>query len=182
MVIFCVPKMTKSEKLLTLFSNTTKIDGGIHTTPELAFMMGESYTPAFTKFLSDCVRKGIIRRVSNGIFESTLTPPERSTAIYKIIKKLRGATLIYISLESQLSYTGEISQIVIDRITVVTRGRSGTFCTPYGVIEFTHTKKPINKIASNLYFDSDIKMYRANSKQAIADLKACNRNLHMLEK
>lgn len=174
--------MTKSEKLLAVFSSTIRIDGGIHSVSELAFMMGERYTPAFTKFLSGCVKKGIIRRVANGVFESTLTPSEPFTAIYKIIKKLRGSVLIYISLESQLSYTGEISQIVIDRVTIMTKGRSGTFCTPYGVIEFTHTKKPISKIAPNLYFDPDIKMYRANSKQAIADLKACNRNLHMLER
>jgi hypothetical protein len=173
--------MTKTEKLIAVFSNATKSGGGIHTTSELAFMMGESYRPTFTKFLADCVKKGIIRRVANGVFESTLTPPDRSTAIYKIIKKLRGAVLSYISLESQLSYTGEISQIVMDRVTVVTKGRSGTFFTPYGTIEFTHTKKPINTVFPNLYLDTDINMYRAKSEQAIADLKDCNRNVQMLE-
>lgn len=173
--------MTKAEKLLSAFANAVKAGGGIHTASELAFMVGERYTPTFTKFLADCVKKGIVRRVSNGIFESALTPPEPSTAIYKIINKLRGGVLSYISLESQLSYTGEISQIIMGRVTVVTKGRSGTFSTPYGVIEFTHTKKPINKIVPNLYFDAEIKMYRAKSAQAIADLKDCNRNVHMLE-
>ena len=67
------------------------------------------------------------------------------------------------------------------RVTVVTKGRSGTFSTPYGIIEFTHTKQPIKNIAPNLYFDADINMYRATTQQAIADLKHCNRNLHMLE-
>ena len=104
-----------------------------------------------------------------------------TTAIYKVIKKLRGDVLNYISLESQLSYTGEISQIVMGRVTVMTKGRSGTFNTPYGVIELTHTKKPIDKIAPNLYFDPDINMYRATTEQAIADLKNCHRNVHMLE-
>lgn len=173
--------MTKAEKLLAAFSSAVKAGGGVHTAQELAFMLGERHTPAFTKFLADCVKKGIVRRLANGIFESTLTPPEPSTAIYKVIKKLRGDVLNYISLESQLSYTGEISQIVMDRVTVITKGRSATFSTPYGIIEFTHTKKPISKIAPNLYFDSDIKMYRAKLEQAIADLKACNRNIHMLE-
>ncbi|MDO8283487.1 MAG: hypothetical protein Q7T69_00620 [Rhodoferax sp.] len=173
--------MTKTEKLLAAFSKAAKAGGGIHTAPELAFMVGERYTPVFTKFLADCVKKGIVRRVANGVFESALTPPDPSTAIYKTIKKLRGEGLNYISLESQLSYTGEISQIVMGRVTVMTKGRSGTFSTPYGVIEFTHTKKPVNKIAPNLYFDADINMYRAKSAQAIADLKDCNRNAHMLE-
>jgi hypothetical protein len=173
--------MTKAEKLLAAFSSAVKAGGGVHTAQELAFMLGEPHTPAFTKFLADCVKKGIVRRLANGIFESTLTPSEPSTAIYKVIKKLRGDVLNYISLESQLSYTGEISQIIMDRVTIITKGRSATFSTPYGIIEFTHTKKPISKIAPNLYLDTDIHMYRAKSEQAIADLKDCNRNIHMLE-
>lgn len=173
--------MTKTEKLLAVFAETVKVGGGIHTTAELAFMMGEPYAPAFTKFLADCAGKGVIRRVAKGVFESALTPPPPSTAIYKIIKKLRGSVLTYISLESQLSFTGDISQVVMDRVTVVTKGRSGTFSTPYGVIEFTHTKKPVDTIAPHLYLDTDIGMYRADSNQAITDLKNCNRNVHMLE-
>ncbi len=174
--------MTKKEKLLSAFSSAVKAGGGIHTGPELAYMIGEKYTPAFTKFLSDCAKKGMVRRVANGVFESTLTPPDPSTAIYKIVKKLRGGALSYISLESQLSFTGDISQILMDRLTIVTKGRSGTFSTPYGVIEFTHTKKSIHKIVPNLYLDNDIKMYRANTDQAVTDLKDCNRNVNMLEK
>ena len=144
-------------------------------------MMGEPCSPAFIKFLADAVKRGLLRRVVKGLYESTLTPPEPESAVYKTIKKLRGGVLNYISLESQLSHTGVISQLVMDRVTVITKGRSGTFATPYGVIEFIHTKKSVHQIAPNLYFDPDIKMYRATSEQAIADLKHCNRNVHMLE-
>tara|TARA_R110000764_G_scaffold6853_3_gene25233 strand:+ start:31249 stop:31773 length:525 start_codon:yes stop_codon:yes gene_type:complete len=173
--------MRKKEKLLSVLSHATKAGGGVHTATEIAFMLGEKHTPSFTKFLTDCVQKGVLRRVATGIFESTITPPDGLTAIYKIVNKLRGDVLNYISLESQLSYTGDISQIVMDRLTVMTKGRSGIFSTPYGVIEFTHTKKTIESIAPNIYFDSDIKMYRARTSQAIVDLKNCNRNLQMLE-
>jgi hypothetical protein len=173
--------MTKQDKLLAVFASTVKAGGGIHTGPELAFMMAEPFTPTFTKFLADCVKKGLLRRLAKGLFESKLTPPEPSSAIYKIVKKLRHSVLNYISLESQLSYTGDISQVVMDRVTVITKGRSGIFSTPYGIIEFTHTKKAVKKLASNLYFDPQIRMYRANTEQAIADLKHCNRNLAMLE-
>lgn len=173
--------MNKKDKLLAVLADTVKAGGGIHTASELAFMLNEPNTATFTKFLADCVKKGVIRRVSRGLFESRLTPPEPSTAIYQIIKKLRPGVLNYISLESQLSHTGEISQILMDRITVITKGRSGTFTTPYGVIEFTHTKKPQASLIANLYFDTDIGMYRAKSEQALADLKHCNRNTQMLE-
>ena len=110
-----------------------------------------------------------------------MTPPEADIAIYLLIRKLRRGFLNYISLESQLSYSGEISQIVMDRVTVMTKGRSGCFETRYGVIELTHTKQPLERLISNVYFDSDVSMYRATNDQAIADLKAVRRNLHMLE-
>lgn len=173
--------MAKSDELLNVLAKAVNAGGGIHSATELAFMLGVSCDPAFKKFLVDCVKKGLIRRVVKGFYESKITPPELETAIYKIIKKFRSGVLSYISLESQLSHTGDISQIVIGRITVMTKGRSGCFDTPYGVIEFTHTKKPIDQIVPHLYYDPDIKMYRAFKEQAIADLKHCRRNLHMLE-
>ncbi|AMO58718.1 hypothetical protein GZ77_17510 [Endozoicomonas montiporae] len=174
--------MTKKDKLLTVLSDATAAGGGIYTAQEIAYLIGEKYSPALTKFLADCAKKGLIRRVAAGLFESTLTPPAPTTAIYKIAKKLRNHVISYISLESQLSHTGTISQIPMGRLTIVTKGRSGTFTTPYGVIEFTHSKKSVSSISPNLYFDSTVNMYRANTSQAIADLKDCKRNLHMLER
>ncbi|MFN3162855.1 MAG: type IV toxin-antitoxin system AbiEi family antitoxin [Pseudohongiellaceae bacterium] len=173
--------MTRSDRLLSALAAAVKAGGGIHSAAELAFMLGEPCDSAFIKFLADRVKQGQLRRVAKGFYESVLTPPEPETAVYKLIKKLRSGVLNYISLESQLSHTGDISQVLMDRVTVITKGRSGTFSTPYGVIEFTHTKKPIDHLAPNLYFDPDIKMYRATTEQAIADLKHCHRNLHMLE-
>lgn len=173
--------MTKSDELLNALAKAVNAGGGIHSAAELAFMLGVSCNSAFRKFLADCVKKGLLRRVAKGFYESVITPPDPETAIYKIIKKLRSGVLNYISLESQLSHTGGISQVVMGRVTVVTKGRSGCFDTPYGVIELTHTKKPVEKIAPNLYYDPNIKMYRAHKEQAIADLKHCQRNLHMLE-
>lgn len=173
--------MSKSDELLNILANAAKAGGGIHTTAELAFMLGVPCDSAFRKFLADCVKRGLLRRVAKGLYESVVTPPEPEIAVYKIIKKLRSGVLNYISLESQLSHTGDISQVVMGRVTVMTKGRSGCFETPYGVIEFTHTKRPVEQIAPHLYYDPEIKMYRAYKEQAIADLKHCQRNLHMLE-
>lgn len=180
-VIKCV-SMTKQDRLLAIFSETVKAGGGVHTSAELAFLMGEPPSPVFTKFLADCAKKGIIRRLANGIFESSLTPPDVRTALYQVVNKLRGHVLSYISLESQLSYTGDISQLIMDRVTIMTKGRSGEFSTPYGVIELIHTKQTVAELMPNLYYDAEIKMYRANKEQALTDLKSCKRNLHMLER
>lgn len=171
----------KKQKILSALASAVKANGGIHTARELAFMMGEQYTPAFRKFLVNCVKQGVLRRVACGVYESVLTPADPGTAIYKIVAKLRDGVLNYISLESQLSYSGDISQVVMDRLTVMTKGRNGIFETPYGVIEFTHTQKTISKVMPNLYFDDTTHMFRATTEQAVVDLKKCNRNLHMLE-
>ena len=66
--------MNKAEQLLSVFSRTVKVGGGIHTASELAFMQGEIYTAAFTKFLADCVKRGILRRVANGRLTVFPTP------------------------------------------------------------------------------------------------------------
>ena len=144
-------------------------------------MLGVPNNAAFIKFLADGVKKGVLRRVTKGLYESALTPPAAEMALYLAVKKLRMGVLNYISLESQLSYTGDISQIMLDRLTVITKGRSDTFETPYGVIELIHTKKAIDTLVPHLYFDAEIKMYRASTEQAKADLRHCRRNLHMLE-
>ncbi len=154
--------------------------GGVLTGRELAAMMNLPADSVFNKFLHDCAKQGIIRRVARGIYESRLTPPEGITAIYQIIKKMRQDALTYVSLESQLSHTGQISQVVMDRVTAMTCGRSGTFSTPYGVIELTHTKKTPADLMPRLYYDEAIRFYRASPELALADLRAVGRNLHMV--
>ncbi len=173
--------MSKSDDLLSAFADSTKFGGGIHTVQEMAFMIQDNVTPKFRKFVLHCEKRGLLRRVAIGIYESQLTPANPSTALYQIAMKLRGDVLTYISLESQLSYTGEISQILFDRLTVVTKGRKGEFKTPYGVIEFTHSKRPVDALAKDLYFDYEVKMFRATSALARRDLKLSGRNTNMLE-
>lgn len=173
--------MAKSDELLGVMAATARVGGGIQSAAEIAMMMGIPCNQRFLKFLGDNVKAGRLRRLVKGYYESRFTPPEADIAIYLLIRKLRRGYLNYISLESQLSYTGEISQIIMDRVTVMTKGRSGCFDTPYGVIELTHTKQPLERVIPNLFFDPDISMYRATNDQAIADLKSVRRNLHMLE-
>jgi hypothetical protein len=174
--------MARSDQLLHVMAASVRAGGGIQSTAELAVMMGVPCDSSFRKFLADQVKAGRLRRLVRGYYESVLTPPDPFLAIYQLVRKLRRGFLTYISLESQLSDTAEISQIIMGRVTLMTRGRAGCFETPYGVLELTHTKKPIARIMPNLYFDPAIKMYRANREQAIEDLKACRRNLHMLER
>jgi len=173
--------MNKSEKLTSAIAKSITCGGSVFDTAELAYMLGEHVTPKLNKFLTDCVKKGTLIRVAKGIYTSSITPPNLSKALFNVAKKLRAGFFNYISLESQLSHTGDISQITMDRLTVMTKGRKGTFDTAYGIVEFIHTKKSLVQLESDVYFDFEIKMFRANTSRAIADLKACRRNTHMLE-
>ncbi|MBM7074531.1 hypothetical protein JQC92_21350 [Shewanella sp. 202IG2-18] len=173
--------MSKSDALISEIAKSVKSGGCVFDTAELAYMLGETVSSHFRKFLSSCVKKGVLERVVQGVYISTITPPDSISILIEIAKKLRPNVFSYISLESQLSHTGDISQIVMDRLTIVTKGRKGIFETLYGTIEFTHTKKKLTQLEERVYFDDEIKMFRASVELAIADLKACGRNLQMLD-
>ncbi|MCV5342161.1 hypothetical protein OFC87_35075, partial [Escherichia coli] len=72
-----------------------------------------------------------------------------------------------------------ISQVMTDRITIMTTGRKGEFRTPYGVIEFTHTKRDDIDIISNT-ITSDRPLRIASKETAIRDLKRVGRNTHLI--
>ncbi len=141
--------MSKSEKLLSEMSKSVQAGGGVFDTAELAYMLDETVTSGFRKLLT-VLKKSVIERVAQGIYISKITPHDHATILVQIAKKMRPHVFNYISLESQLSHIGDISQIVMDRLTIVTKGRKCTFETRYGTIELTHTKKSLTHV-SHLY-------------------------------
>jgi len=93
---------------------------------------------------------------------------------------LRRGDYSYVSLESALSEYGAISQIPIDRLTVMTTGRKGEYKTPYGTIEFTHTKRNLQNILQSMR-DVGRPLRLANPMAAWRDLKRTGRNTHLVE-
>ena len=154
---------------------------GIFTSMDLAYLSGKNLDSQFTRNLSKITKKGVLEKVCNNLFINPSLPPTSKHILFKIAKIIRWDEFIYVSLESQLSYLGEISQTMINRVTIMTNGRSYLQNTKYGVIEFTHTSRKIGKIKNDLYFDSDLGGFRAAKKRAIQDLKRVGRNLHMLD-
>jgi hypothetical protein len=96
-----------------------------------------------------------------------------------IARTLRRGAYNYVSLESALSEWGAISQIPVGRLTVMTTGRKGEYKTPYGVIEFTHTKRPLTEVlASGVERGRPLRI--ASKQAALRDLKRVGRNTHLL--
>lgn len=116
---------------------------------------------------------GIIRRVARGLYVYLLSRDVGANTIYDIALKLRQGRYVCESFESAGAQWGFISQIPIDRVTVATTGRSGEFCTPYGVIEFTHVNRPALEIVEGIV---DRKPYNplpiASEKLALDDMLA----------
>lgn len=154
---------------------------GLFTTQDLALMLNTNVTNSFRKYLSNAVKKEVLTRVASNIYINTNSAPATSGVLEKIALLLRWNEFIYVSLETQLSFLGVISQLTMGYLTLMTTGRSGRFETPYGTIEFTHTNRSLAQLEKGVYFDLDIGIYRATEKRAIADLKRVGRNINMME-
>nr|WP_241541141.1 DUF6088 family protein [Vibrio vulnificus] len=130
--------------------------------------------------LKRLVKKQILERVARGIYLYTLSRDRFSSNTLEIIAKtLRRGEYSYISLESALSEYGVISQIPVDRLTVMTTGRKGEYKTRYGVIEFTHTKKSVPDIIDSIR-SVGRPLRIATQETAIRDLKRVGRNVHLI--
>lgn len=98
----------------------------------------------------------------------------------EIAVNLRRGEYNYISLESALSEWGSISQIPLDRITVMTTGRRGEYQTPFGVVEFTHTKLNPSIILDNTVQQPKRPLRIASESFAAKQLRRVGRNTDLL--
>ena len=130
--------------------------------------------------ISRLVGSGILERPSKGVYIFSLSRHKGGDTIEQVAKTLRRGEYNYISLESALSEYGVISQVPVGRITVVTTGRKGEYSTPYGVIEFTHTKRPITDILDGVQ-DRGHPLRIATKETALRDLRRVGRNIHLLD-
>ncbi|BBM66921.1 hypothetical protein VA249_35670 [Vibrio alfacsensis] len=130
--------------------------------------------------LKRLVKNQILERVARGIYLYALSKDRFSANTLEIIAKtLRRGEYSYVSLESALSEYGVISQIPVNRLTVMTTGRKGEYKTRYGVIEFTHTKKSVPDIIDSIR-SVGRPLRIATQETAIRDLKRVGRNVHLI--
>ena len=76
--------------------------------------------------LNRLIRAGILKRACRGIYANPQAHSFNGRVIERIAQALRPGKFSYVSLESMLSEYGEISQIPVDRLTVMTTGRKGS--------------------------------------------------------
>jgi hypothetical protein len=151
----------------------------VFTKHDLAKLFPLDQPKTLQEGLNRLVRDGLLKRAGRGLY---LYQEAHSMDIYtieQIAKTLRRGEYNYVSLESALSEYGAISQLPIDRLTIMTTGRKGTYQTPWGLIEFTHTKRPVRNIIQHIY-DIQRPLRIATLATAWRDLKRVGRNTHLV--
>ncbi|OGT53810.1 MAG: hypothetical protein A3E84_03795 [Gammaproteobacteria bacterium RIFCSPHIGHO2_12_FULL_42_13] len=152
----------------------------VFTKNELGKLFPSDAPKTFDEGLARLVRCNLLQRACRGIYVYSEATSFDGYVIEHIAKALRQGHYNYLSLESMLSEYGVISQIPIDRLTVMTTGRSGTYKTVFGVIEFTHTKRPVADIIKHIKTVGKRPLRIASKKIAWRDLKRVGRNIEMV--
>lgn len=151
----------------------------VFTLNDLSKLFPDDKPKTLKEGVNRLVKNGLLTRASKGIYLYALSNHKGSDTIEHIAKALRRGEYNYVSLESALSEYGVISQISIDHLTVMTTGRKGVFKTPYGTIEFIHTKRTISDILESI-LDVGRPLRFAKASTAWRDLKRAGRSSHLI--
>jgi len=149
---------------------------------DLRSLLPQLSDAAYKTLLSRAVSEGHLERVCRGLYLYQPAKPDRGLLLHHAVSKLRPLALNYLSLESVLSDAGVISQMPINRITVMSSGRTSTMdCGAWGSIEFVHTDQQAQALAGQLQYDARCRLWRASVAQALRDMKATHRNLDLID-
>lgn len=152
----------------------------VFTKHQLRILFQEDMPKAFDEGLQRLVKDNLLVRACRGIYINQEASSLDGYTIEHIAKALRPGEYNYVSLESILSEYGVISQIPLDRITIVTTGRKGIYKTPYGIIEYTHTKRDWSEVIKGIKTVKNRPLRIASKEIAWRDLKRVGRNTNMV--
>lgn len=142
----------------------------------------EESAKSMDQSLKRMVADGLLQRVARGLYVNPAAASKSRWIAEEIAKALRPGNLSYVSLESILSEYGVISQIPVNRMTVMTTGASGLVETPYGTIEFTHTKRGAAEIVKRTLEAKGRPLRIATKRAAVRDLLRVGRNANMMDR
>lgn len=152
----------------------------VYTLHDFAKLFPDDKPKTLQEGVNRLVRSGLLKRACRGVYVYSLARSFDSFTIERITQALRRGAYNYISLESALSEYGAISQIPIDRLTVMTTGRLGTYHTPWGTVEFTHTKRAASDIVARTH-KTERPLRMATVQTAWRDLKRVGRNTQLVD-
>lgn len=174
--------MQPIRQLIDMISQLATPQACLFTSVDLRCLLPNLSDAAFKTLLSRVVSGGHLSRICRGLYLYENANPDRGCILHHAVNKLRPLGLNYLSLESALSDAGVISQIPINRITVMSSGRSTVIdCGQWGSIEFVRTRQKPQDLVGQLKYDTRCRLWRASVAQALRDMKATRRSQDLVD-
>ncbi len=174
--------MQPSQRLLRSLRAIADEQRYLFTLSDLASLLPGMSDSAFKSLLSRLVSREELLRVCRGLYRPVWIDIAHGWILHHAAARLRAGIFTYLSLESVLSETGRISQMPMQSITLMTRGRGGDIdCGPLGHIAFTHTTQTPEQVMAHLQYDPERRLWIADEDQALRDLRRTGRNLDLLQ-
>ena len=149
------------------------------TKADLTHLLPHANPRTFDATLGRLVANGVLIRAARGTYVHALTAGAWENILQHVACALRRGEYSYVSLETALSRWGAISEIPM-RLTLMTTGRSQSYETPYGAIEFVHTARSVLSILDGT-LQTDEPLRLAKAMTAYEDLKHVGRNLDLID-
>lgn len=175
--------MQPIRQLMDVVSELASPQACLFTPNDLRSILPDHSATAFNTLLSRAAREGHFTKICRGLYLYEKAKPDRGLVLLRAVSKLRPLALNYLSLETVLSDAGVMSQIPINRIMVMSSGRSSIIdCGSWGSIEFVKTRQLPNDLVGHLVYDSRARCWRASVAQALRDMRATRRNLDLINR
>ena len=173
---------TKKQNARHVIARLASHGQGIFTTADLRQILPAQSEGQVRTEISRLIEEGILERARRSLYVNRRSGCGREGFILEeMAVVIRRGFVNYLSLESVLSEYGAISQIMLDRITVMTTGPRGEFRTQWGVIEFTHTARDPETIRPILLYDDRRSLPLVRPPVALRDLRRVGRNVDMVD-
>ena len=169
----------KAIEATSILDSWSKAGISLFTASDLGKIFDES-GPTLRSTIGRLVQQGSLSRVARNLYLFSFAP-EDAYLLERIAVALRRGDYVFESLESAASKWGIVSQVPVDRITVMTTGRSGEFHTPFGTIEFVHTRASPEDILSNTVDRPGNPLPIASKRYTVDNMRNCRRSMHLID-
>lgn len=155
----------------------------LFTPDDLRAVLPDASDAAFKTLLSRAVKEGHLARICRGLYLYPAVAHNDGLLLFHAAARLRAGGLNYLSLETVLSDAGVISQMPINRITVMSSGRSSAIsCGHWGTIEFVRTRQSASDLVGKIHYDVRCRLWRASVRQALRDMRATHRSMDLIDR
>lgn len=152
----------------------------LFTLQDLSPFFPGSSPHALKTLLSRMVNHGL-ERICRDLYAYKSAEFSHGRLLYHAAAHLRAHAFNYLSVESVLSDAGIISQIPTHTIFIMSSGRSSKIsCGKFGMIEYIHTQQKPSQLTDHLVYDNECRLWRADIKLALRDMKKTQRNQDLI--